>query len=335
MPPNKNKLLRMGVIVEMLRKGAYPNYNRFLNEMRRRDPAGTYSISERTFRRDIEDLKEEYDAPIEYDASSYGFYLRDLEWFNQNLMVEPFEMKGVLLGQKVAKSLMPEPLRSSIEKAVRSLLTHNSSGFGEMAEVEMMQIINPIQLPLSPEIFCTVFEAWEQRQRLLLNYNSLKGPPKDMLFEPHIIAWQGGVWYLKGLLCGTEKYEYRKPYDTILAVHRIQSAEKLTASFQGSQKLLDSVRDGKLFDFSRFPEVQLLFLPIFARLIKERFCEEKDCIKEDTDGSLLLTVKDWAEHEVLDLIFLVRGQVKVVAPETLRQKVIDLAESILENQSQS
>jgi predicted DNA-binding transcriptional regulator YafY len=332
MPANKNKLLRMGVIIEMMRKNSFPNFTRFIAEMKRRDPAGAYQLSERTFRRDISDLKAEYGAPIDYDESELGFFLSDHDWFNEKLMVEPFEMRGVLLGQKVAEALMPEPLRSSMGQAVRSLLTRNSAGFGERAELDMMQIINPMQLSLSPELFCTVFNAWERRQKLQLTYCSVKGPPKEMVFEPHVLAWQWGVWYLKGMLCGTPKYAYSKPYSTILAVHRIRQAETLVSSFEGDRRLLDSVKKGKLFEFSRYPEVRLHFLPEVALQVRERFSSQPSCIQESPDGSLVVTVQDLTEYEAVDLVLWARGEVKVLAPEPLRQEILRLTETMRQNQ---
>lgn len=332
MPANKNKLLRMGVVIEMMRKNSFPNFPRFMAEMKSRDPAGAYKLSDRTFRRDIEDLRKEYGAPIEYDDSERGYFLTNPEWFNEKLMVEPFEMKGVLLGQKVAEALMPEPLRSSINDAVRSLLTHNSAGFADRAELDMMQIINPMQLPLSPELFRIVFKAWEQRQKLQLTYCSVKGPPKEMVFEPHVLAWQWGVWYLKGLCRGTPKFEYRKPYNTILAVHRIQQAEQLCSSFESDRQLLDTVKKGKLFEFPRYPEVRLQFLPKVAAQVRERFSSQPSCIQEATDGSLVVTVQDLAEYEAVDLVLWARGEVKVLSPEPLRQEILRLAETMRQNQ---
>lgn len=332
MPANKNKLLRMGVIIEMMRKNAMPNYQRFMEEMKRRDPAGAYQLSEKTFLRDIQDLKKEFGAPVDYDASERGFFLIDLEWFCEALMVEPFEMKSAVLGQKVAESLMPEPLRTSINQAVRSLLARNSAGFDEKAELDMMQIINPVQLPLSSEVFCIVFKAWEKRQKLQLSYCSAKGTQRDMVFEPHVLAWQSGVWYLKGLLCGTAKYSYRKPYDTILALHRILEAEQICASFQGNRRLLESVKKGKLFEFSRYPEVRLHFLPKVALQVRERFANEPACMQQETDGSIMVTLKDLAEYEAVDLILWARGEVRVLTPEALRKAILQIGETLIRNQ---
>jgi predicted DNA-binding transcriptional regulator YafY len=333
MPVNKNQSLRLHVILELLRKNTYPNYSRFMAEMKRRDPAGEYNLSDKTFLRDIDVLRTVYNAPVEYEATEHGFFLSDREWFSKDLLVEPFKMKNAVLGQMAAQSLMPEPLRSEINEAVQALLTRNETGFSDLAELDMMQVINPVQLPLSPKIFCTVFKAWEHRHQLRLSYSTAKGKESDKIFEPHVIAWQAGVWYLKGRLVGTPKYSYGKPYNTILALHRISAAEMTDKSFASDRQLLNGINDGKLFNFPRMPEVRLLVQPDFAKPVRERYANKPECLEAQKDGSLRLTLHDVAEHEAVDLIFWARGQVKVISPDSLRQTIIDIAETVLRLQS--
>ena len=45
-----------------------------------------------------------------------------------------------------------------------------------------------------------------------------------------------------------------------------------------------------------------------------------------------VTLKDLAEYEAVDLILWVRGEVRVLAPEALRNEVIRIGEALLRNQ---
>ena len=128
MPANKNQIRRIQTILKMMRQNRYPNFTSFLKEMKNQDAAGTYQLSSKTFTRDIADLRDEYGAPVQYDPSRKGFYLTNTEWYNEDLMVEPFEMKSALLGERVAGSIFPEPLRGEIKKAVSSLLMKETFG---------------------------------------------------------------------------------------------------------------------------------------------------------------------------------------------------------------
>ncbi|MBE6373516.1 MAG: hypothetical protein E7055_15785, partial [Lentisphaerae bacterium] len=85
MPMNKNQIRRIQTILKMMRQNRYPNYNSFCHEMKNQDPAGTFNLSSKTFSRDIADLRDEYGAPVKYDASRKGFYLTNTEWYNEDL----------------------------------------------------------------------------------------------------------------------------------------------------------------------------------------------------------------------------------------------------------
>ena len=78
MPANKNQIRRIQTLLKMMRQNRYPNYTSFIREMKNQDIAGIYNISAKTFQRDVADLRDEYGAPIHYDASRKGFYLSNI-----------------------------------------------------------------------------------------------------------------------------------------------------------------------------------------------------------------------------------------------------------------
>jgi predicted DNA-binding transcriptional regulator YafY len=114
MPANKNQIRRIQTIVKMMRQNRYPNYPRFLKEMEKLDIAGAYQkTSSKTFQRDIADLRDEYGAPVHYDESRKGYYLANTDWYNEDLMVEPYEMKAALLGERIASGFLPQAYHRS------------------------------------------------------------------------------------------------------------------------------------------------------------------------------------------------------------------------------
>jgi predicted DNA-binding transcriptional regulator YafY len=332
MPANKNQLLRMKVIVEMLRGNAYPNYSRFMAKMRHRDTAGIFELADKTFYRDIKDLRKKFGAPIEYDARERGFFLLNPNWTPEHLSVEPFEMKGVVLAQKVAESLMPDPIRADVTEAMSSLLLHNVTGFRETAELDMMQFINPLQFSISPDVFLTIFKAWESRQKLHLTYCSSTGESYELEFEPHVLAWLSGTWYLKGRPPRTIEPSDKEFRGSVLALHRISAAKQLASLFEQNKSILDSVINGKLFEFPRYPEVRLLFSPDMAQRVRERFSKPPSTIQEEADGSTLVTLHELTEYQIGELALWAWGKVKILSPEALRQEIQDFAQKLLHNQ---
>ena len=329
MPANKNQIRRMQTILKMMRQGRYPNSTSFIKEMRDQDAAGAFRLSSKTFRRDIRALRDEYGAPIHYDDSRKGFYLADTEWFDEKMLVEPFEMKAAILGEKVAKELFPEPMRGEIGKAVSSLLMRNESGMAESIDMESFQVLCPEGLPkIDPAVFLTAFNAWEQRRKLKLVYRSSKDHVSEKLFEPHVFAWNGGCWYLKGKVLREDGVKCASPKIRVLALHRIEKAEMLDSDFWPEPAIAEAVKRSGLFDFAKYPEVDVEFFAPFAKVMEERY---PDKVVARDKSSVRLKLKVANEYEALQLVLGVCGNAKVYAPERLRVRLRRIAERIRSN----
>ena len=119
-------------------------------------------------------IKEFVDACNRHGIIPF-FYHTTLDWYNEDLMVEPFEMKAALLGERIASRIFPEPMRSEMNKAVSALMMKNENGMDEKAELDCFQVLCPEYLPqVDPDIFLNCYNAWEQRKTLSLKYRSAK-----------------------------------------------------------------------------------------------------------------------------------------------------------------
>lgn len=329
MPANKNQIRRIQTILKMMRQNRYPNFTSFMKEMKSQDAAGAYELSSKTFSRDIADLRDEYGAPIHYDASRKGFYLSNTEWYNEDLMVEPFEMKAALLGERVADGIFPEPLRGEISKAICALLMKNESGMAEGVELENFQVLCPENLPkVQPNIFLAAYNAWEQRKYLKLVYRSAKNHVSEKLFEPHIFAWNGGCWYLKGRLHRDNDHHYDPPKIQVLALHRIEKAEMLESQFWPEPSILKNVKESGLFDFEKIPEVILEVLRPFDQSFSAGFADK---IIKRGDSYIRIVLKDIPKYEALQIIFSTWGNIRVLSPESLKEKACKIADKLLKN----
>lgn len=332
MPANKNQIRRIQTLLKMMRQNRYPNYTSFIKEMKNQDIAGTYTLSNKTFQRDISDLRDEYGAPVQYDASRKGFYLSNIDWYNEDLMVEPFEMKAALLGERVASGILPEPMRSEMNKAISALLMKNESGMGDHVELDTFQVICPEHLPhVDPDIFLTCYSAWEQRKYLRLGYTSAKNEHSQKLFEPHIFAWNGGSWYLKGKLLRDDDKHYDEPLIQVLAVHRITDAEMLNGQFFPAPEILKNVKQEGLFDFQKLPDVVVEFFKPFDIPMYEKYVNTPGAIKERTENSVTVHLHDLTEYEAAQLVLVTCGNAKIHAPDELKLYMRRIANKILDH----
>ncbi len=61
---NKVQALRLVQLDEMIRSGTYPSMKKIMS---------TFEISRATANRDIDFLRDRYNAPVEYDAARNGY----------------------------------------------------------------------------------------------------------------------------------------------------------------------------------------------------------------------------------------------------------------------
>lgn len=331
MPANKNQIRRIQTILKMMRQNRYPNYTSFIKEMKNQDIAGVYNLSNKTFQRDIADLRDEYGAPIQYDKSRKGFYLINTDWYNEDLMVEPFEMKAALLGERVASGILPEPMRNEMNKAVSALLMKNENGMSEFAELESFQVLCPEHLPkVDPDIFLTCYNAWEQRKLLLLEYNSAKNNSSEKMFEPHVFAWNGGCWYLKGQVVRNNGEYLDEPLIQVLALHRIKNAKMLLTRFDTAPGILENIKKAGLFDFETLPDVIVEFFHPFDKVMFERYENTPGAIQMKKENSVVIHLHNLTEYDAAQLVLTTCGNAKVHEPADLKLFLRRIANKILD-----
>jgi predicted DNA-binding transcriptional regulator YafY len=82
MPLSKKQLLRLFYLVSELKANHYPNCSTVACEMRRADLEDNQNLccSTKTIFRDIQTLKNDFGAPIDFDKHNNGYRLTDRSW---------------------------------------------------------------------------------------------------------------------------------------------------------------------------------------------------------------------------------------------------------------
>lgn len=82
MPIAKKQLLRLIRLADQLKSDRYPNCSSFARQMRKLDIEENLNVActPKTIYRDIQTLKNDFNAPIEFDPSRNGYFLTDLSW---------------------------------------------------------------------------------------------------------------------------------------------------------------------------------------------------------------------------------------------------------------
>jgi predicted DNA-binding transcriptional regulator YafY len=294
-----------------------------------------YKLSSKSFSRDIKLMQTVLQIPIKYDASRKGFYLTDRDWTDRHGAYAPSagEIKLLLLGEHIARTFMPPQLREGLNDAVCRLLMEEDEIFSEGMELENFQVINPEFVPdVKTEIFKKVYEAWENKKRLKIKYSSRKDHHSQKTIEPQVLAWNAGIWYIKGFLVNEDGEACPPPYEIrVFALHRIEEAVIAKEKFFVDDEELKRIKKKELFNFETIDEVEIEFFPPFIKPMAERFSPKSDMIISQDENSLRVRLKDVPEYAVLRMVFNANGYARILKPARLQESLREIANRTLEN----
>ena len=332
MPVSKNQWLRLQSILGLMRKKTYVNYRIFNEEISPALSCG--KVSARTFSRDITALIQ-IGAPLEYCAKHRGYFLAELDWKNNDLPTVQGDFKLLLLSEKVSHSFMPPQLRGELSNAVNALLMKQEDALPEGMDLENFQILNPEFAPkVDPEVFLEVYQAWENKKLLKFSYISSKGHQSVKVIEPHILAWNDGIWYIKGLVANEDGVPCELPLSVrVFAMHRIGNAKNIGKAFTTDEEDRKPLKQNSLFAFECLPEVEIEFFQPYVKQIKERFFSQPESIIAETENSITIRLTNIPEYAATKLIFLAMGNVHVIKPASLRETIRKTGEAIIKNMS--
>lgn len=329
MSNNKQSNLRLVCLASMLKAGRYPNFPRFLAEMRKCANTENFVINHKTFQRDMECLQEEYGAQVAYDYKHKGFYLTDAQWRFNASQLHTSERDAALVSARLAGEMLPAPVGKRIRLAVKKLAGTTRKDKGEHQAL-LALVASGGRTPIKPEIFDEVFRAWRKQTVLLCRYVSASHQREsEMLLEPHVLAFCEGNWYLKVKLLEKDGIDFREDKDSnvlCLAVHRFQSVRRTGTVFDRDENLVRSSQNGNIFDVPTIAKVRLK-LTGKSRIYGGELFLGASLIEHDNE-SIVLELQKVEEYRIVNFVLCSRGEVKVLSPDSLKSKIVQFAENI-------
>ena len=327
MAVTKYNIRRLKHLLAMLKENRYPNYPRFLAEMRRQDIAGAYDLSARTLQRDVAFLKSEYGAPIEYDRERRGYYLADPDWSADIPLLDDPEMRAAVLGARLAENLMPAPVKQEIRSAVDTLLAVNDKGMDEKTALLSLVALGS-RAKVRPEVFRVVFDAWQKHCCVKIVYAPVAGPPSARLIEPQALAFYEGNWYVKAISRTKDGKSVPpgKRRAAALALHRVKSAEETPVPFEPKQEIIDAVNRREIFDFPMVKDIRLRLGPEARKFIGEEF----DVTDEGRDGEdCIVRIAAAPAYRIVNYVLVEGGDAGLLNHPELAAEVVKRAKAAI------
>ena len=253
MSRRSEQMLRQIKLIAEMRKGKYPNTQSFARQLAlyEDEDGQPFSCSPRTIARDIRMLQDVYHAPVGYDESHKGFYLKDMSW-EFRCPLDEGSITMALFATRLAEDMTPEPLHTAMNAAASRLLADGTGDFFDPAMIDSLLCASGCKSSIIPTVFHTLYKEWKSRHLVRLTYRPPLGESREYVFEPHIIAFHKGNWYAKGYVVVEGKREER-----VFACQRMVEIEETAERFSLDKELVAKVRGNGLFNYEKLEGVRL------------------------------------------------------------------------------
>lgn len=285
-------------------------------------------VSRATFKRDLDYMRDRYNAPIEYDRDNGGYrfstkkvggprYALPGLWFNAS------EVHALLTMQELLKGLDPgilaphvEPLRARLN----AILEGSDASVNEIAK--RIRIVRMAARTMKLEFFELAATATLKRHRLHINFWSRhSNQTTERTVSPQRLVFYRGNWYLDAW-CHLRDGIRSFALDGIRAA-RLESDKAKNVP----EADLDDFLASSYGIFAGKPKgwAKLRFSPTAARWVAHEKWHSKQRGRFETDGSYNLEVPVGDDRELVMDILKYGPECRVLEPKELADKVAGLA----------
>jgi predicted DNA-binding transcriptional regulator YafY len=307
------------MIDDAIRSGSYPSVAKLARKA---------EMTERTIERDIEYLRDMYEAPVEFDRQKRGYYYSEPNFFIKSVILTEGELFSLALFDRLLEQYRNTPLETALRrifgKIVRSLpenVTVNPGIFSSQ-----VSIISDHQGQIDAKVFKGIFTALKTKRTLTFEYRSLKETaymPRTV--DPYHAICQRANWYIIG-------YCHDKKDLRMFSFSRVKNLALTKKHFNIPQDFnAEEYFDKQMgvFISAKTPyTVELLINSEIATFALERQWHDTQTVKQRKDGSVYVKFTTTQMPEVLRWVLGQGHTVKALAPPELIGMVKEEAEKV-------
>lgn len=278
-----------------------------------------FEVSVKTAQRTIDFMRDRLGAPLSYDSHYKGYYYTESGFALPSFEFSQNELLAVLLAQNLLAGSAGGAISRSILSFGRKLFAATGAfGFSEAKINEAFSAVWHGFAPAEAETFRIIADALVQKQQLAFHYFAPStNEHSKRLVEPYHLQHYMGGWVL--LARCLERDDWRKFHLGRMRRPRLtgQGFEPLPQKYWGPH--LHGAFG--IFQGGSPVHVTLRFNAYRARWVRDELWHADQIMKEQADGSLLLSfvVTDFREVKLRILQF--GADVELIEPVELREEI--------------
>ncbi|MCL2297856.1 MAG: YafY family transcriptional regulator, partial [Proteobacteria bacterium] len=283
-------------------------------------------VSRATFKRDMEYLRDRFNAPIVWDRAAGGYRFEDGNvtgpvyelpglWFSAG------ELHALLAAHKLLEDIEPGFLASHVAPLqARLLALLEESGHSAVEITQRVKLLSMARRTVEPQFFTDIVNALLERKRVEIDaWNRGRDEINTRTISPQRLIYYRDNWYVDAW-CHLRNDLRSFSVDAIRRVKVLRETTRNVASAK-----LDAHFASAYGIFSGKPKAWavLRFSPERARWVQSERWHGEQRSEALPDGSYRLCVPYADERELLMDILRHGRHVEVESPASLRRRVVD------------
>lgn len=312
---NKVKSLRILQIDHLIRNNSYPNVPQMTK---------MFEVSRSTIMRDLEFLRDRYEAPLDYDKNRKGYYYTDPTFFIKSMMLTEGELFTITTIIPLLEQYKNTPLEISFRNILNKIIdllpdqiqVNSSFNIGELTFIK-----DPLP-NIDEKTFNRVFDSIRQKRTLEFGYRSISKKDYTVrLFDPYNVLCQKGNWYVIGYC---HKYQRINIYafSRMIDVNITEKRFSVPKDFDVKNHIDPEFGIWNSSGIEKM-KIELLFSSKISTYILERTWHvDQECYQND-DGSVYLSFWSNQIKEILFWVLHFGSAVKVLNPPELKKQAAE------------
>lgn len=318
MPVNKSALLRYRIIDACLTntRHRYPTTDYIIKKIGEQLDS---SLSTSMFNKDIQQMKNVYNAPIKYDRTHSGYCYTEPDFSIKEFPLTHDEIEALDFSTALLQLVKGTKMFQQFENAINKVIDgYRISKIIGKSENQILQIEEPLTSP-GNEWLEVILKSILQKESLKITYKGYGRQEKEHEFSGYLLKEYRNRWYAVGFSDKSKKV-------LVFALDRI----KAIAAGAGKYVPGDDFIPANFFNYSlgitqihdvKPQRVVLLFSPQQADYLLSQPLHHSQNIIEQTNKAIKIELTVYLTHELKMMILSYGENVKVLEPSALQGEI--------------
>ncbi len=304
-------LARMMAIDQALRAGTWPNATTLADQL---------EVNSRTIRRDITYLRDQLQAPIEFDPVRNGYRYSEPTFRLPFCQLTEGELVALLLAERLLRQYRGTPFEQDLRRAFFKMtkLLPDAVSVRLDAAADCLSVMPAVQTPYHPETFAALAQAVVCRRQIEMVYwTAGRNATTSRAFDPYHLTLIDDGWYVIG-------HCHLRGDVLVFAVQRVRSVQETGVTFDRPADFRVEDYMGGSFRTVRGEghyRVELRFTPEFAGRIAEKVWHHSQMSKWEADGGLILRFEVSDLREMKRWVLFWGADCEICKPDELREMI--------------